>query len=89
MGDGKKKQEVEVADGSDVGNMVLWEGDIGKLEDGVSYQLNRFKVRSFKGKNFLSMPPCETSIHMIEDIGAVAQCVFFRYMLLISMLHEN
>ena len=72
MGDGKKKQEVEVADGSDVGNMVLWEGDIGKLEDGVSYQLNRFKVRSFKGKNFLSMPPCGTSIHMIEDIGAVA-----------------
>ena len=44
VGDGKKKQEVEVADGSDVGNVVLWEGDIGKLEDGVSYQLNRFKV---------------------------------------------
>ena len=73
VGDGKKKQEVEVADGSDVGNVVLWEGDIGKLEDGVSYQLNRFKVRSFRGKNFLSMPPCGASILMIEDIGAVAQ----------------
>lgn len=47
VGDGKRKQDVKVADGSDVGNVVLWEGDIGKLEDGVSYQLNRFKVRSF------------------------------------------
>ena len=54
VGDGKKKQDVEVEDGSDVGNVVLWEGDIGKLEDGVSYQLNRFKVRSFKGKNSLN-----------------------------------
>ena len=38
-----------------------------------SYQLNRFKVRSYKGKNFLSIPPCGGSIQMIEDIGAVAQ----------------
>ena len=48
-------------------------GDIGTLENGVSYQLNRFKVRSFKGKNFPLMPPCGGSIQMIEDIGAVAQ----------------
>ena len=73
VGDGKRKQDVEVADESDIGNVVLWEGDVGKLEDSVSYQLNRFKVRSFKGKNFLSMPPCGGSIQMIEDIGAVAQ----------------
>ena len=57
--DGKTKQEVEVADESDVGNVVLWEGDIGNLEDGVSYQLNRFKVRFFKGKNF--------QCHHVED----------------------
>ena len=42
---------MEVADGNDVGNVVLWEGDIRKLE-GVLYQLNRFKVQSFIGKNF-------------------------------------
>ena len=35
LSDGKKKQEVEVADESDVDNVVLWEGDTGKLEDGV------------------------------------------------------
>ena len=62
MGDGKKKQEVEVADGSDVGNVVLWEGDIGKLEDGVSYPLNRFKIRSFKGKK-LSFNATMWNIH--------------------------
>ena len=43
---GKRKQDVEVADESKVSNVVLWEEDINKLEDGALYQLNRFKVRS-------------------------------------------
>ena len=74
VGDGKKKQDVEVADTSGVTTVVLWGTDIDKLDEGISYQLNRFRIRSFKGKNQLSMPPCGASIHVIDDIGAVAQC---------------
>ena len=72
VGDGKKKRDVEMADASDVTTVVLWETDVDKLEEGISYQLNMLRMRSFKGKNHFSVLPCGAFIHIIDDIGPVA-----------------
>ena len=44
---------MQVVDASGDTTVVLWETDVDELEEGISYQLNKFMIRSFKGKNHL------------------------------------
>ena len=43
-----KKHDIEVVDISGVTTVVLSETDVDKLEEWISYQFNRFRIRSFK-----------------------------------------
>ena len=52
---------------SPYGKMTL----INTFKPGASYQLNRFSVRSYRGKEHLSFPPTGASYQEIEDIGEV------------------
>ena len=67
----KKKQEVTVGDKTGNARVTVWESDIGKLAVGFSYQLNRFVVRIFMGRKYLSWPPNGASTYAIDDIGDV------------------
>ena len=72
VGGGKKmKQEVTVGDKTGYARVTLWESDVGKLGLGYCYQLNRFVVRIFMGRKYLSWPPNGASVYAIDDIGDV------------------
>ena len=49
---GKCKQDVIVADSTGSVTCVLWEGDIGMMEEKRSYRLQNVCVNSFRGKKF-------------------------------------
>ena len=65
------KQEVLVGDHSDVTRVVLWEGDVGRLDKGKSYALHSVNTRIYQDQTYLSVSDC-TSITEIADIGDVA-----------------
>ncbi len=44
---GKVKQELTVADTTECTILTLWEENIDSLEEGKSYQLNRFQVHTY------------------------------------------
>ena len=67
----KMKQEVTVGDKTGYARVTLWESDVGKLGLGFCYQLNRFVVRIFMGRKYLSWPPNGASVYAIDDIGDV------------------
>lgn len=67
----KSKQELFVSDATAVANVTIWQEDINKFKLGASYQLNRFSVRSYRGKRHLSFPPSGVSFQEFEDIGEV------------------
>ena len=71
VGKNKTKQEVYVADATAVANVTIWEDDVNTFTPGCSYQLNRFSVRSYRGKKHLSYPPTGASYEQIDDIGDV------------------
>ena len=48
--------------------MLLWEMDIGQLEQGKSYNLKMFMVREYESKNYLSKGQ-DSQIVEVEDIG--------------------
>ena len=68
---GRKKQEVKVADKSEVCMVTLWAENIGKLDDNQSYTLKSFLVREFGGKS-LTIGREGSEICPIPDIGEVA-----------------
>ena len=70
---GKKKQDVLIGDVSGAVRLTLWEGDIGKVEEGMCYKLSGVVVREFKGKKFLSTAKNNCNIIKISDIGCVEE----------------
>lgn len=71
VGAGKTKQEVLLCDASGSATLTLWEDDVNMLTENKSYQMNRLVVRSFLGKNYLSMPPSGATIDENEDLEEV------------------
>lgn len=51
---GLTKQDVYISDRKGVAKLTLWEEDVGKLEEGVSYKLTDIVVRSYNGTKYLS-----------------------------------
>ena len=68
---GKMKQDVLLCNTTGTATLSLWEDDIHKLVEGQSYQMDRLMVRSFQGKNHLSMPPSGATIEEIDDLQGV------------------
>ena len=62
---GKKVQDVIVADLTCSDRCILWQTDIGQLEQGKSYD---FTVREYKSNNYLSKRQ-DGQILEVEDIG--------------------
>ena len=50
---------------------MLWQKDVGKLEEDLSYSLEKVKVRVYDGINYLSVSELST-ITETAEIGAVA-----------------
>ena len=68
----KKKQDIKVADDSGVIRVTLWEGDVGKMVVGESYELRRMRVREYRGRKFISTSKDDDhEIQKIDDIGDV------------------
>ena len=66
------KQDCIVGDSSGCGRLVLWEEDVGKLDEDKCYKLIGAKVRTYKGVNYLSLGQ-ESQIECIDDIGVTAE----------------
>lgn len=60
-----------MCDSTGSATLTLWGDDINMLIEGKSYQMNRLVVRSFLGKNHLSMPPSGATIEEIDDLENV------------------
>lgn len=50
VGRNKTKQDISISDATANACLTIWEQDIGKFQIGLSYQLNHFNVRSYRGK---------------------------------------
>ena len=70
--DGKKIQNIIIADLTGTVRLTVWEKEIGKIEIGGSYSLTGMTVREFRGRKFLSTAKDNSSIVSTEDIGEVA-----------------
>ena len=70
---GKKKQDVLLGDSTGTLRLTLWEEEIGKMEEGVSYKLCGMVVREFRGRKFLSTSKQNSVIETIDDIGDVEE----------------
>ena len=68
VANGKKVQDVTVADSTDCVRCTLWEADIGQLEKGKSYDMKMFLIREFNSKNYLSKAK-DSEIVEFDDIG--------------------
>ena len=68
VGNGKRKQDVTIADSSSSIILTLWEDDIGSLEIGNSYELSKVLVQQFKGHHYLSYPSNGGNITPIDDV---------------------
>lgn len=66
---GKTKQDIIVADSTGKATVTLWEDNIGRLQENISYKLNKLEVRSYQGKQYLSFPSTasQDDISDIED----------------------
>ena len=71
VGAGKTKQDIAVADASSTARVTLWENDIGKLTQDVSYKFTNLIVRTYNREKYLSLPKEGATIEEIEDIGNV------------------
>ena len=69
---GKIKQDVIIADDTGSCVLTLWEDNIDKLEEQVSYQLNRFQVHRFQGKSEIIYPQYGSSVNVIPDLKDVS-----------------
>ena len=68
---GLRKQDVFIADNSSTSSFMLWEADIGSVQEGMSYRLTDVLVRSYRSTKYLSMPKSGATITTIPDIGEV------------------
>ena len=74
---GRRKQDVMVSDGEKTMRVTMWEDDIGKLVEGLSYKLAGMMVRSFgpagKKETYLSTGKQGSTVDEVEDIGAIEE----------------
>ena len=65
-----------IADCTEAALLTLWEGDVGTLDIGLSYQFNRLTVCTYCGNRQLSLPATGASVNRIDDIGDVVEDSF-------------
>ena len=70
---GLSKQDYIVGDSTGTAALTLWEDNIGQIDVGMSYRLSGVIVRSFNGKNYLSVPKDNCEISIIDDIENVKE----------------
>lgn len=68
------KQDCIIGDSSGNGRVVLWEQDVGKMEETKSYKLVSVEVKSFKGNSYFSFTS-ESEIIPINDIGETTEII--------------
>ena len=54
IGEGRKKQDIFVADKTYQSRMTIWEDNIGKVEKGKSYRFCGILVREFRGEKYIT-----------------------------------
>ncbi len=64
------KQDCVISDSSAICRIVLWEADIEKLENGVSYRLCQVGVREYGGVKYLSLSE-NSETASVDDVGDV------------------
>ena len=70
---GVTKQDVTVADRHAVGKVLLWEENVGKLQQQCSYTLKDFVIREYACSQFLGFSLEGSQILQIGDLGVVKQ----------------
>ena len=70
---GVVKQDVTVADHHSVAKVVLWESNIGKLQEHSSYTLKDFVIHEYACSRFLGFSQDGSEIHPLPDIGVIQQ----------------
>ena len=65
---GKTKQDTTLADATGTIRFTLWEKDVHSLEEGHSYRLVNVIIRSFKGTNYLSLPPDGATVQPTAEV---------------------
>lgn len=69
---GGQVQEGVIADTSGHVILNIWEGNIGKIKEGCSYEMKGLMVKEYRGNKSLSMPKENFSIKEIDDIGSLS-----------------
>ena len=68
---GKKLQNVILGDCSGTVKLVLWEEEVGRLDEDVCYKMTGLNVKVWKGKNYLSTLKGKFKFEEISDLGEV------------------
>lgn len=71
IANGKKKQDIIIADNTQSARLTLWEEDIGKLSESKSYHLSNLLIREFQGKRYLTTTKEETHIEEISEVECI------------------
>ena len=66
------KHDIIIANATGCTRLVLWEEDINKLKEGVSYMIDGATIRNFKSLNYLTISG-NCTVSTIEDIGEVEE----------------
>ena len=74
VGNGKRKQDVILADATGCTQLTLWQEDIDRLATGNSYKLSGVVVRCFNDRFYISVPKRESTIEEIEALESVYTC---------------
>ena len=67
---GKVKQDVKLADTTGSTCLVLWESDVGKLQQGVSYCFSGLVVRTYNNKKCYSMHQ-DVTYEIVDDLNDI------------------
>lgn len=70
---GKKLQNVLVADSTGMAKVTLWENDVNRLKVLKSYRLTKMLVREFRGQVQLSATKEDTQMVEIDDLASVKE----------------
>ena len=68
----KRKQECCVHDASVSTRLVVWESDVGSLEEGQCYKIVGIGVKNFGGMRYLSVGR-DCQVEKIDEIGDVVE----------------
>lgn len=70
---GKIKQDVTVADPHGSVRLTVWEDDVGKFQENLSYNFHNFVVHTYMQERYISLPKDGATFKEISDIGEVHQ----------------